>query len=523
MYRKQARQVSFILPFGGEPNPNNRWVQIADLLPWVEIEEKYAKNFRSRRGHPAKSARMAIGALIVKEMPGLSDEGTVEAIAETPAMQYLLGFEKFVQEEPFDPSSMVHFGKRFGADFIEEINRTIIEAGRRQDDKRRNGSDDDFDSPSSTRQSTTLPPDTAEDPDTRIKRKGKPIVDATCSPADIHYPTDLGLLNTAREKSEEIVDVLFEHCPEKTKKPRTYRKKARKRYPALAKKKKPSTKLIRKGCGQQLRYLKRNPKHIEKPNEKVSPNVSNRRHYKNLLAIHELYRRQQTMYETKTHSIPSRIVNISRPHVRPIVRGKASAQTEFGAKLSASVCEDGFATLDRLSWEAYSESGDLEDQIEKYRSRTGYCPRSVLADRIYRTRDNRQWCKSRGIGLSGPRLGRPPISEQIKREEKLRNRQDERERNAIEGKFGQGKRRFGLSRIMAKLQETSETAIAVSFLVMNLVKLMELFLLFFFWGVRIAQTNKNKMSETGSKNNFTRRSIKNFLITQNALICFAES
>ena len=479
MYQKQARQISFILPFGGKLNPDNRWVQLADLLPWTEIEEGYAKNFKSRRGHPAKTARMALGALIIKEMLGLSDEGTVEVIAETPAMQYLLGFEQFVQEDPFDPSSMVHFRKRLGTDFIEYINQLVIETGKRKDNSRKAG-DDDSDSPPPALQSSELPPSTNGNASSQPTLKGKLIVDATCTPADIHYPTDLGLLNEAREKSEEIIDVLFQYQTEKTQKPRTYRQKARKQYLRFAKKKKLSAKSIRKGCGQQLRYLKRTLKHIEKLNETVSLEVLHRRQYKNLLVIHELYRQQQIMYETKTHSIPSRIVSISQPHVRPIVRGKASAQTEFGAKLSASVHEDGYVTLDRLSWEAYNESGDLRDQIEKYRLRTGHYPESVLADKIYRTRDNRQWCKSRGIRLSGPRLGRPPSSEHIRKEEKLQNRQDERERNAIEGKFGQGKRRFGLSRIMAKLQETSETVIAISFLVMNLVKLKELFFLTFF-------------------------------------------
>jgi IS5 family transposase len=45
---------------------------------------------------------------------------------------------------------------------------------------------------------------------------------------------------------------------------------------------------------------------------------------------------------------------------------------------------------------------------------------------------------------------------------------DERIRNSIEGKFGQGKRRFSLNRVMTKLPNTSETAIAITFLVMNL-------------------------------------------------------
>ena len=95
----------------------------------------------------------------------------------------------------------------------------------------------------------------------------------------------------------------------------------------------------------------------------------------------------------------------------------------------------------------------------------------------------------------GPGLGRPSSSEKIRKEEKLQNRQDERERNVIEGKFGQGKRRFCLSRIMAKLQNTSETAIAVSFLAMNLAKLEELFFLFFFWMLGCRRLTQTRLLE----------------------------
>ena len=78
-----------------------------------------------------------------------------------------------------------------------------------------------------------------------------------------------------------------------------------------------------------------------------------------------------------------------------------------------------------------------------------YYPESVHADRIYRTRENRAWCKERGIRISGPPLGRPPAN--VSKSKKRQALEDERIRNAIEGKFGQGKRRFGLNRVMAKL------------------------------------------------------------------------
>jgi len=119
-----------------------------------------------------------------------------------------------------------------------------------------------------------------------------------------------------------------------------------------------------------------------------------------------------------------------------------------------------------MSWDNFNESGDLKAQVEAYHSFTGYYPESVHADRIYRTRENRAWCKERGIRISGRPLGRPPAN--VSKEKKKQAASDERIRNAIEGKFGQGKRRFGLNLVREKLDNTSQTAIAITFLVMNL-------------------------------------------------------
>jgi hypothetical protein len=190
------------------------------------------------------------------------------------------------------------------------------------------------------------------------------------------------------------------------------------------------------------------------------------------------------MYENNSHRVSDRIVSISQPHVRPIVRGKASAQTEFGAKLSACLV-DGSVFLDRLDWNPYNESGDLIEQVEVYRQRFGSYPESVHCDKIYRTQDNRRYCKKHGIRLSGPPLGRPPkqtdTNAELLKERKRQQRQDELDRIPIEGKFGQSKRRFGLNRIMTKLSRTSETVIAITFIVMNLEKwLQKLFFVLIF-------------------------------------------
>ncbi|BDA71246.1 hypothetical protein CAL7716_070000 [Calothrix sp. PCC 7716] len=293
------------------------------------------------------------------------------------------------------------------------------------------------------------------------------ILDATCAPADISYPTDLELLNQARKQTERIIDLLYEQIKGTLEqKPRTYREKARKDYLEVAKKRRVSQKDRRKAIKKQLQYIKRNLSHIDNLIQLgASLEKLTNRQYKLLLVVAEIYRQQLWLYENQKQSIDDRIVSLTQPHIRPIVRGKAGKAVEFGAKLSASYF-DGYVFLDHISWDNFNESGDLKSQIEAYKNYTGYYPESVHVDKIYRTRENRAWCKERGIIMSGSPLGRP--QKNVSKEKKKQDLESERIRNSIEGKFGQGKRRFSLNRVMAKLPYTSETAIAITFLVMNL-------------------------------------------------------
>jgi hypothetical protein len=261
------------------------------------------------------------------------------------------------------------------------------------------------------------------------------------------------------------------------KKPKTYRNLARKNYLQVAKKRRPSRKERRKAIRKQLQYVKRNLAHIEQLTQAGEGlEALSSTQCKSLLVVAEVYRQQQWMYDNKTSRIENRIVSLSQPHIRPIVRGKAGSPVEFGAKLSVSL-RDGYVFLDRIDWNNFNESGDLKAQVEAFKEATGVYPESVHVDRIYRTRSNRAWCKERGIRISGPPLGRPPAN--LSREKKKQALEDERVRNAIEGKFGISKRRFSLNRVMAKLPHTSETAIAITFLVINLSALLrQVFCLF---------------------------------------------
>ena len=172
------------------------------------------------------------------------------------------------------------------------------------------------------------------------------------------------------------------------------------------------------------------------------------------------------------HSVPDRIVSLSQPYLRPIVRGKAKAPVEFGAKLDISVT-DGFVRLERQSFDAYNEAVYLQEVIERYKTRTGSFPQRVLADKIYRNRDNLNYCKERGIRLSGPALGRPKKDAVI---DKKQEYVDICDRVEVERKFSLAKRKCGMGLIMTRLQETTEHVVALSILVLNLRKVLCAFL-----------------------------------------------
>src|SRR5690606_12558790 len=205
------------------------------------------------------------------------------------------------------------------------------------------------------------------------------------------------------------------------------------------------------------------------PKENIRENVLNKYEVKYLQVINEVYRQQKELYTNKTHSTAHRIVSIHQPHVRPMVRGKAGSNVEFGSKIGISVY-NGLAFLDMLSWESYNETVDLEISADNYKKRNGYYPAKINADQIYMTRKNRNWCKERDIILNGKPLGRP--TENTK--EKLKElKKGVSERNCVEGKFGQAKRWYGMDNIRARLKNTSESMIGAIVVVLNLTRLVQ--------------------------------------------------
>ena len=201
--------------------------------------------------------------------------------------------------------------------------------------------------------------------------------------------------------------------------------------------------MTRKAIGKQLTYLRRD---LDAIDGKLSLGKSlTTRQTERLDTIRTIYEQQKYMYDNRIHSVPDRIVSVSQPFVRPIVRGKAGRPVEFGAKLDISVVD----------------------------------PSRILADKIYRNRENLSYCKEHGIRLSGPALGRPKKGET---RDMAQDYRDECERVEVERRFSLAKRKCGMGLVAAKLRETAAHVIAMSVLVLNLRKIQcTVFQLLAYW------------------------------------------
>ena len=301
--KSQQTFLDFNQPLGLEMDPNNRWIKMADSIPWGVFEEKYANLFPSNTGNVAKPLRLALGTLIIQKKYQYSDIEQVAQLTENPYYQYFIGLPGYQKEPPIESSVLVLFRKRITMEMIMEANEYMISSNNKNDNNQ---------PPSDSSGSSEVIIGT------ELENKGTMILDATCAPSNIRYPQDFSLLNESREKLEHIIDRFSKSYG--LKKPRTYRREARKNYLALAKSKKRSTKKIRKTIRKQLGYVRRDLGYLEQYMSEGYALTS--KEIKLLLTIQTLYEQQEYMYKNKTHSVEHRIVSIERPYLRPIVRGK---------------------------------------------------------------------------------------------------------------------------------------------------------------------------------------------------------
>lgn len=227
----------------------------------------------------------------------MSDEETFRIIEENPYMQYFLGLDEFAPAPLFFPTLFVEWRKKFDNETFNEFSEVLfkISFGDR----------------------------IVGEGEKHIGNEGKLELDATVADQNVTYPNNLGQLNKAREKTEKIIDLLFDKVRDQIKiKPRTYRKMARKKYLAESKKRQVNKKTLRSAIRYHLNCPDRNIKSIDGLLDVAGEGAIPNRSRRDLWIVRTLNIQQRKMYNEKSHSCPDRIVSISQPYVRPIVRGK---------------------------------------------------------------------------------------------------------------------------------------------------------------------------------------------------------
>lgn len=442
---------------------SNRWYQLAEKLPWAKMEEVYISRLDPRRkGATNLPARLVLGAMLIQYIEKLTDRGTITAIQENPYMQYFVGLTHFTTTPIFDASLFVTLRKRISIEDINEISLILLETEKNstaKDEKRDSDGDNDTPSPcEEEKQSSTPESDEAT-------HQGSMTVDATCCPVNIPYPTDLRIIYESIQKLCRI-RLIYGKVSEKERQSITkLSAEAKRRYHAFTLRKKKPKGGLKSTLRHMLKLLEQCIKgflnQFGTNSTTLLDRLSNttKRYIQTILKVYE----QQSGKLYRGTKIAHRIVNIHQPHIRPIVRGKAGNPTEFGPKVNVSIVRS-YAFIDQLSYEAFNEGQKLEEQIQLYQSRFGFLPQKVLADRIYLNKNNCHYMESKDIIPVGKRLGRPPKQEKTEAELKEMHR-----RNEVEGTFGTVKMRYGAARIRTRLPETTEVAVAMSFLAKNVI------------------------------------------------------
>ena len=451
---------------------SNRWVWLGDHLPWEVYEKQYGKKLNNQKaGASAKPARMVIAAMLIKHITRLSDVDTIEMIRENPYMQYFCGLGEFTDQTIFDPSLFVDLRKRISEDDINEMTNALFrreqemkEAARKR--KEEEARDRGEEPPAAPKEDE----DAASFTDSKGREhKGVLKIDATCADAEVRYPVDVDLVEDGCRVTDRFIRLICKATGIGA--PKTNYFKAREAYKYLVKMKKKGGRLVRETMDIMLACLHKDIltlMDLTAGKYRCRLELLRKDQRRVLEATMKMYFQQEQMHRSGEHRCDDRIISIFQPHIRPIVRGKASAKVEFGAKIGVSIVE-GYNYVDHHSWDAYNEGSDLQLHIDKYRARFGYLPATVLADKIYMNKANRAILKDLEIKSYSKPLGRPP-KEPPGPERQAAMARAAGQRNEIECSFGTGKRVYQANDIRAKLPETAECWTGMCYFAKNVMK-----------------------------------------------------
>jgi hypothetical protein len=212
-----------------------------------------------------------------------------------------------------------------------------------------------------------------------------------------------------------------------------------------------------------LQYVRRNKEQLKKLLKRAGEftEIEKAKIKEKLTVAETIYRQQFEMLKKKVHSIEDRIVSFHKPHIRPIVRGKAGKDVEFGPKATVSLV-DGYLFLDKFSTDAYNEGAVLSESLKLHEERFGKKPEVIITDKIYGSKKNREMLGEEKIKAAFVPLGRKSL---LTRKIEKWVKQKQRKRNQVEGFIGVSKVHRGLKRLLLKNEELN---IRLGLIAMNL-------------------------------------------------------
>jgi len=418
------------LPFGGMLNRDNRWIRLADIVPWRDLESSYAKSF-STTGRPGIRARYVLGSIIIKHQLQCSDEEVGEQVSENPYMQYFIGLERYQYRLPFDISTLSNVRKRLGKEQFDEFEQQLIETLVKKQ---------------------------------LIHPKGM-LTDATVFQSEITFPTDCGLLNKARQFCVKHIKRLGKVVGRKV---RTYCRIAQKTYVAFSKKRRKTHKEVRQMQKNMLQYVRRNIRQLSELITEIKEQGQDlsKSFISIFKTVKEIYRQQKQMYDSRKKSIDDRIVSLHKPYIRPIKTGKERKNTEFGAKASLTHV-NGYMFADHVSFDNYNEGTKLRGSIERFEQRFNKKPDYVSADQSYGSRGNCDELEAYDIRFAVKSLARRK-KENLTEAQKRWLKRKQVERNHIEGAIGNSKSKYSLGLVRAKTDKTEYSWIRFALMSRNI-------------------------------------------------------
>ena len=295
--------------------------------------------------------------------------------------------------------------------------------------------------------------------------------DATCYESEMRYPTDQKLLWECCEKAYSIMCIVCQRL--EIHRPRTKYLDVEKANMGYVKQRKHSKSQQRKLTRRLIHLLGKILEEIRKMvREHDDEEVLTVREKSTMDIITKVYRQQKNHFNSNDprESIPDRIVSISKPYVRPIVRGKEVKNVEFGAKCN-NILVDGISFIEKLSFNAFSEGTRLEHCIKMHKRLFKVDAKKIGGDTGYAGTANRDLCRKLDIQTSFVKRGRP--SAEKKEKDFVRQELARARATAMEGSFGTQKEHYAMRRIKARKKKTEILYIFFGIHTANLVHLAE--------------------------------------------------